>query len=47
MPVVTSCVGSTIASSEYIVFKGASIHEKSVYMSTPGININNIQSDKC
>ena len=32
--VVTSCVGSTKASSEYIVFKGASIHEKSVYVNT-------------
>ena len=32
--VVTSCVGSTKASSEYIVFKGASIHKKFVYVNT-------------
>ena len=27
---VTSCVGNTKASSEYIVFKGASIHKKKI-----------------
>jgi len=43
---VKSCVGSTKASSEYIVFKGASIHQKDLYISTPGNNINNINSDK-
>jgi len=33
---VTRCVGSTKASSEYIVFKGASIYQKDLYISTPG-----------
>ena len=44
---VTSCVSNTKASSEYIVFKGASIHQKDLYISTPENNINNIHSDKC
>ena len=43
--VVTSCVGSTKGSSEYIVLKGAS-YMKNLYMSTPGNNINNVNSDK-
>ena len=44
--VVTSCVGSTKASSEYTVFKGASIYKTDLYISTPGNNINNINRDK-
>ena len=43
---MTSCVGNTKASSEYIVFKGASIYQTDLYISTPGNNINNINSDK-
>ena len=43
---VTSCVGNTTASSEYTVFKGASIYQTDLYFSTPGNNINNINSDK-
>ena len=43
---VTSCVGNTKASSEYIVFKGASIYQTDLYISTPGNNVNNIKSDK-
>jgi len=43
---VTSCVNDTKASSEYIVFKGASIHQTDLYVSTLGNNINNINSDK-
>jgi len=43
---VTSCVGSTKASSEYIVSR-AHPYMKNLYMSTPGVNINNIHSDKC
>ena len=43
---VTSCVGNTKASSENIVFKGASIYQKDLYISTPGNNINNINSDE-
>jgi len=37
----------TKASSEYIFFKGASIHHTDLYMSTSVNNINNINSDKC
>ena len=44
--VVTSCVGNTKASSESIVFKGASIYQKDLYISTPGNNTNNINSDE-
>ena len=43
---VTSYVGSTKGSSEYVVFKGATIHQTDLYISTPGNNINNINSDK-
>ena len=43
---VTSCVGNTKASSEYIVFKVASIYQTDLYISTPGNNINNINGDK-
>jgi len=43
---VTSCVGNIKASTEYIVFKGASIYQTFLYISTPGNNRNNINSDK-
>jgi len=43
---VTSCVRNTKASSEYIIFKGASIYTTDLYISTSGNNINNINSDK-
>jgi len=43
--IVTSCVGSTKASSEYIVSR-AHPYMKNLYMSTLGNTINNIHSDK-
>ena len=43
---VKSCVSYTTASSEYIVFKGASIHQTDLYISTLENNINNNNSDK-
>ena len=42
---VKSCVRDNKASSEYVVLKGASIRQTDLYISTPGNNINNINSD--